>query len=180
MLQKRVWKVLNIWFLSLAFDTQPAARRMRCEQVEIFKGKRSTSECSSALWRPQMSLGSTACLLLWSCFTKKTFTKHFASFLTYDEVLVLASDASGCFVNIPYETRLWNKPQTSDAIVSDCLSPGTEALWHRYRSRWMLCSTETTGTHLKLDCLCYPWQVGTLHRKVWLLKLQIWDSPVAG
>ena len=33
-------------------NTQPAARRMRCEQVEIFKGGGNTSECSSALWRP--------------------------------------------------------------------------------------------------------------------------------
>jgi hypothetical protein len=33
-------------------NTQPAARRMRYEQVEIFKGGGNTSECSSALWRP--------------------------------------------------------------------------------------------------------------------------------
>ena len=64
--------------------------------------------------RPLEASQGTKCLegpQLLSCCgpvsqTKKTFTKHFASFLTYDEVLVLASDASGCFVNIPYETRL--------------------------------------------------------------------------
>ena len=54
-------------------------------------------------------------------------------------------------------------------------SHGSDALWYRYHSWWMLCSTETTGTHWKLDRLCYPWQDGTLDRKVWLLKLQIWD-----
>jgi hypothetical protein len=64
--------------------------------------------------RPLEAIGGTKCLVgpqPASCCvpvsqTLKTFTKHIASFLIFDEVLVLASSGSGWLVKNPYENRL--------------------------------------------------------------------------